>query len=426
MRIGRAVACPESGAGRAQAGPGAFATVADSRIDELRRRLEREPGSRLFAQLAEEHRKAGNHAEAIRVARAGLVAPPVVPVGAADARTGAARLGRLAAGRGSSWRRRFATRRTTSWRAASWGRRSRRSGSWDRRSSSSQKTLQDGAGRPTAGEPDRRAADQAARGPHAGAGPPCRAARAGRAHGAPPPHGGSGATRGHGGGAARADDPHPHAWGPAVAGAVERRAAAAARRRERGRTTLGSRAASGPAAAPLPTAPASPLPRPRRPHRPQPHRDSSCPPPRPRWSRDRPRHRSSPSPSTSRTSRRRSRRPTSRPPRPSRRAAAARSAAGARAADETVFEEATRPEEATTPPLASSTLAELYFRQGLADRAVEVYRQVLAEEPGNDGRASALAQIEAGGQASPQDPREARRRALERTIAGPRGAARSP
>ena len=51
-------------------------TVADSRIDDLRRRLDRDPGSRLFAQLAEEHRKAGEHAEAIRVARAGLAQHP--------------------------------------------------------------------------------------------------------------------------------------------------------------------------------------------------------------------------------------------------------------------------------------------------------------------------------------------------------------
>lgn len=53
--------------------------MADSRIDELRRRLEREPGSRLFAQLAEEHRKAGELPEAIRVARAGLTKHPVYP-----------------------------------------------------------------------------------------------------------------------------------------------------------------------------------------------------------------------------------------------------------------------------------------------------------------------------------------------------------
>ena len=50
--------------------------MADSRIDELRRRLERDPASRLFAQLAEEHRKAGNHAEAVRVARTGLAQHP--------------------------------------------------------------------------------------------------------------------------------------------------------------------------------------------------------------------------------------------------------------------------------------------------------------------------------------------------------------
>ena len=42
------------------------------RIDDLRRRLEREPGSRLFAQLAEELRKAG---EGSRVAGLVLIAP---------------------------------------------------------------------------------------------------------------------------------------------------------------------------------------------------------------------------------------------------------------------------------------------------------------------------------------------------------------
>ena len=54
-------------------------TLAETRIDELRRRLEREPGSRLFAQLAEELRKAGDSGEAIRVVRAGLVLHPAYP-----------------------------------------------------------------------------------------------------------------------------------------------------------------------------------------------------------------------------------------------------------------------------------------------------------------------------------------------------------
>ena len=42
------------------------------RIDELRRKLDKEPGSRLFAQLAEELRKDGDLEDAIHVAREGL------------------------------------------------------------------------------------------------------------------------------------------------------------------------------------------------------------------------------------------------------------------------------------------------------------------------------------------------------------------
>ncbi len=42
------------------------------RIDELRKKLDKEPGSRLFAQLAEELRKDGEYEDAIRVAREGL------------------------------------------------------------------------------------------------------------------------------------------------------------------------------------------------------------------------------------------------------------------------------------------------------------------------------------------------------------------
>jgi tetratricopeptide (TPR) repeat protein len=46
--------------------------VANPRIDDLRKKLEKEPGSRLFAQLAEELRKDGDLEDAIRVAREGL------------------------------------------------------------------------------------------------------------------------------------------------------------------------------------------------------------------------------------------------------------------------------------------------------------------------------------------------------------------
>jgi tetratricopeptide (TPR) repeat protein len=49
------------------------------RIDDLRKRLERDPQSRLFAQLAEELRKEGDLADAIEVARTGLARHPSYP-----------------------------------------------------------------------------------------------------------------------------------------------------------------------------------------------------------------------------------------------------------------------------------------------------------------------------------------------------------
>jgi hypothetical protein len=77
-------------------------------------------------------------------------------------------------------------------------------------------------------------------------------------------------------------------------------------------------------------------------------------------------------------------------------------------------------------PLSSATLAELYFKQGLLERASEVYRQVVEEEPDNESARRRLAEIEEAGRPSRVGPtagssargddREARRRALERTI----------
>jgi tetratricopeptide (TPR) repeat protein len=82
--------------------------------------------------------------------------------------------------------------------------------------------------------------------------------------------------------------------------------------------------------------------------------------------------------------------------------------------------------ESGQAPLSSATLAELYFKQGLLARAVEVYRQVLEEEPANEGARRRLEEIEAtlkatgaeppdGGGEAEADP-AARRRVLERTI----------
>ena len=42
------------------------------RIEELRRRIHKDPASIAFAQLAEEHRRAGQFEDAVRVCRAGL------------------------------------------------------------------------------------------------------------------------------------------------------------------------------------------------------------------------------------------------------------------------------------------------------------------------------------------------------------------
>jgi predicted Zn-dependent protease len=49
------------------------------RVEELRKRLEREPGSRLFAQYAEELRRAGELEEAVKVCREGLTRHPGYP-----------------------------------------------------------------------------------------------------------------------------------------------------------------------------------------------------------------------------------------------------------------------------------------------------------------------------------------------------------
>jgi cytochrome c-type biogenesis protein CcmH/NrfG len=53
--------------------------ASNTRIDELAKRLEKEPGSRLFAQLAEELRKEGELAQAISVCREGLAKHPNYP-----------------------------------------------------------------------------------------------------------------------------------------------------------------------------------------------------------------------------------------------------------------------------------------------------------------------------------------------------------
>jgi len=79
---------------------------------------------------------------------------------------------------------------------------------------------------------------------------------------------------------------------------------------------------------------------------------------------------------------------------------------------------------ASKTEMASVTLAELYFNQGLVDRAVELYRQLVQREPGNARNRARLVELEGierhlseAVPAVADDGRLARRRALERTIA---------
>jgi hypothetical protein len=63
----------------AEAAPAAAPAPPNPRIAELRKRLEKDPASRIFAQLAEELRKEGELEEAIRVSREGLQKHPFYP-----------------------------------------------------------------------------------------------------------------------------------------------------------------------------------------------------------------------------------------------------------------------------------------------------------------------------------------------------------
>ncbi|HEX9187437.1 MAG TPA: tetratricopeptide repeat protein [Vicinamibacteria bacterium] len=337
--------------------------MADSRIDELRRRLERDPASRLFAQLAEEHRKAGEHGEAIRVARAGLALHPAYP--SARLTLGRALLDSGDAG-GARAELETALRDAPDNILASrfLGLALEALGEHGPALLQLQKTLKMAPG-------DRQLEAQVAalqaRLKGAGAAPPPRPAAE------PSP------------GAA------PAAPGTAAVGDQGEDLPATILIYKRDDHAAGGRRPRAPLAAPAPSAPAA-----------------------------------APVPST-----------------PAGETAATTLPAGALSVEETVFEHEGAPEPASAgpaasasarawaedaaaggpapatveeaPPFSSSTLAELYFRQGLVERAVETYRQLLVQEPGNDRARSRLAEIEA---AIPTDPRAARRRALERTIAG--------
>ena len=383
--------------------------MADSRIDELRRRLERDPGSRLFAQLAEEYRKAGNHADAIRIARTGLAQHPSYP----SARL---TLGRALLDSGDPAGARVeletALREAPDNILASrfLGLALEALGELGPALAQLQKTLKMAPG-------DRQlesrivSLETRLRSPQVPAVAP------------------SGTPAG-----ADVTAPMPRPTAPAPAEAESGPLAPTIRIRSRGEPGPWGRRAPGPpplpaTAAPAATTPAGPPPIP--------------PPASPLAITER----LPPSTSAVYESDIAPTLPTAHSPSFGLvdETAVPTLPPGAVATEETVFEpepqlvpeapaQAPEPppvvespsppdappvEEAGAPdatPFPSSTLAELYLKQGLVDRAVDVYRQLLNEEPENDRARSRLAEIE--GAPSPAADRAARRRALERTIAG--------
>ena len=365
--------------------------MVDSRIDELRRRLERDPGSRLFAQLAEEHRKAGDHAEAVRVSRAGLAQHPNYP----SARL---TLGRalLESGDAAAARRELeqALREAPDNILAS-----RFLGqALEAVGALGEALLQYGATLKMApGDRQLEAQVQALKARLTTAAVPAPRSEP-RPSPAPPV-------------AARPGTPaavRPAAAARPPEAESELPATVLLKGPERPRPPV-PEAAAEPAAPPVadlpPTIPLgrAPVPAP--------------PPPAP----------AVPDPVITLKPASRLAQPEFGDTEPARHVPAVIAALPSPepgAEPRAAAPEPTAVDAGTgAAPLSSSTLAELYLRQGLPEQAVEVYRQVLSEDPGNERARARLAEI--AGPASPgppaaatDDPRAARRRVLERTIAG--------
>jgi tetratricopeptide (TPR) repeat protein len=376
-------------------------TVADSRIDELRRRLERDPGSRLFAQLAEEYRKAGQHADAIRVARTGLAQHPSYP----SARL---TLGRALLDSGDAAGARVELEATLHeapdniLASRFLGQALESLGELGPALVQLEKTLKMAPGdRQLAGQIS--ALQSRLRAPQPG--------REDRAPSAPVAASRAAAP------AQRPASPRP----PEDDG--EDAVALPATIRIHGAENRGfwDRKSGEPA-------PPGPAPREEHPSPAAAAVSTPTPPlaaaPETGWPADE----ADAAPTA----------PTIPVPLASGADAVGSGPVATRvvAVEETVFEAEAPLEAASEPPrpggaasgpseagqsggaspFPSPTLAELYLRQGVVDRAVEVYRQVLAETPENDRARSRLAEIESGPPGA--DARDARRKALERTIAG--------
>ena len=75
-------------------------------------------------------------------------------------------------------------------------------------------------------------------------------------------------------------------------------------------------------------------------------------------------------------------------------------------------EEENAPQSAAGANVATVTLAEIYFQQGLREQALQIYRQLLEREPGNDSVRKRIQEIEASkpeaGTGPGSDPRRPR------------------
>jgi tetratricopeptide (TPR) repeat protein len=353
--------------------------VAETRIDELRRRLERDPGSRLFAQLAEELRKNAELAEAIRVARAGLAVHPAY----ASARL---TLGRALLDSGDATGARAeldsAARDAPDNIQASRYLAQAREQLGDLKGAAEQyrKTL--------LMAPDDRqlqaalaAVEARLLAPGGEPAPPAGQTTPPAARHAPPPLP-----------AGAVGTPAASAAAPPVVFAPSRPTAPAEPEGEASveggvlPTTLRIRASQTGTPPPHP-----PAPRPSAPARPEPPGALEAVEPR-----------TLPGVPRTQAPADRAGKPPSRPVAAPEAQVAPREPAG------------DGPNAST--PFSSSTLAELYFQQGLVDRAVDVYRQLVEQEPDNERARRRLDELE---RAAPvADDRAARRHALERTIAG--------
>ncbi len=388
--------------------------MADSRIDELRRRLERDPGSRLFAQLAEEYRKAGNHADAIRVARTGLAQHPSYP----SARL---TLGRALLDSGDPEGARLELEAVLHdapdniLASRFLGQALEALGELGPALVQLQRTLKMAPG------------DRQLEGQIVSLQTRLRPAQPAPAPGPPPPPGP--VSRGPMAPPARPSiPPLPEAGGADLPPTL--------RILPPGDRGLGGRKAGGPPPLPATAAPPAVAPAPAPPPPSVPVQTTPLaalrPPPPPPAAPAVARPSAPPAPSAIEDSDLAPTLPTRRPEAfgPIDETTLPTLPPRSVAAEETVFEaeapsrggqgaaETRAPQEITSPtgtPFSSSTLAELYLRQGLVERAVEVYRRVVADEPGNARARSRLAELERA--PSPSGARAARRAALERTIA---------